>query len=59
VVGTVVHAARGEAAPEFAVALAAFEQGCWQDAGRGFATVLASDRATGQRASTSVLRSAT
>jgi hypothetical protein len=47
VVGTAADAQRAAPVPEFTAALAAFEQGCWQDAGRRFATVLASDPSDG------------
>jgi adenylate cyclase len=47
VVGTAADAQRAGPVPEFTAALAAFEQGCWQDAGRRFATVLARDPSNG------------
>jgi adenylate cyclase len=43
VVGTAADAEAAEPVPEFVAALADFEQGCWRDARRGFAAVLASD----------------
>jgi hypothetical protein len=47
VVGTAADADRGEAVPEFAAALAAFQRGRWRDADRPFATVLASNPSNG------------
>jgi adenylate cyclase len=47
IVGTEADAQRAEPVPEFAAALAAFEQGRWHDAGRRFATVLARDPSNG------------
>jgi cytochrome c-type biogenesis protein CcmH/NrfG len=44
---TAVQVERAEPVPEFVAALAAFEQGRWQDAGRRFATVLARDPSNG------------
>jgi adenylate cyclase len=43
IVGSAADAQRAGPVPEFTAALAAFERGCWQDAGRRFATVLARD----------------
>jgi adenylate cyclase len=47
VVGTASDAQHAGPAAEFAAALAAFEQGRWREAGRCFATVLASDPSDG------------
>jgi adenylate cyclase len=47
VVGTAADYRPARPAPEFAAALAAFEQGRWRDAGSRFATVLASNPGDG------------
>jgi adenylate cyclase len=47
IVGTAADAQLAGPMSEFAAALAAFERGCWQDAGRRFATVLARDPSNG------------
>jgi adenylate cyclase len=46
-VGTAADHQHAGVVPEFAAALAAFEQGCWGDADRRFATVLASNPSDG------------
>jgi hypothetical protein len=46
-VGNAAEARCGAPLPEFAAALASFEQGRWREAGRGFARLLASDPSDG------------